>query len=214
MSSTASSRVAGVDGCKGGWLAAILEDDRVEFQLCADFASVLALDAQVVGVDIPIGLPDAGPRRADLLARAFVGPRWPSVFLTPPRAVLEAPTHAEATALSVELTGKGVSQQAFALRRRILEVDALASRDERIVEVHPEVSFRSLAGRPLPSKHTPEGLTARRDLLEADARSVRRSLEKDALDAAVVAWSARRIAAGEAETLPPDPERGEPTITY
>ena len=209
-----SRRVAGVDGCKGGWLAAILEDHRVEFQLCPDFSSVLSLDAEVIGVDIPIGLPHSRPRRADLLARAFVGARWPSVFLTPSRAVLEARTHAEATALAVELTGKGVSQQAFALRHRILEVDELAADDGRVIEVHPEVSFRALAGRPLPSKHTPDGLIARRALLHLDPDSVRRSLEKDALDALVVAWTAQRVAAGEAKTLPPDPEPAEPTITY
>ena len=34
-------------------------------------------------IDVPIGIPDVGPRRADLLARAFVGPRASSVFATP-----------------------------------------------------------------------------------------------------------------------------------
>jgi predicted RNase H-like nuclease len=211
---THASRVAGVDGCKGGWLAALDGGGEVEFQVHRDFRSVLSLDASIIGVDIPIGLPHSEPRRADLLARTFVGPRWQSVFVTPPRAVLEAETHADATALCVKLTGKGVSQQAFALRMRILEVDELASGDRRVVEVHPEVSFRALAGRPLPSKHTPEGKSARRELLGLDTAAVRPALEKDALDAAIVAWTANRIAAGVAETLPDNPQPGEPTITY
>jgi predicted RNase H-like nuclease/DNA-binding MarR family transcriptional regulator len=209
------SQVAGVDGCKGGgWIAAVLDSGRIDFQEHPDFTSVLSIDAAVIGVDIPIGLPNAEPRRADVLARKFVGPRWPSVFMTPPRPVLEATNHAEATALSVELTGKGVSRQAFELAARILEVDALARRDPRLIEVHPEVSFRALAGRPLPSKHKPEGAAIRRELLRADLTAVRRSLHKDALDAAVIAWTAERVVARAAKTLPADPEPGEPTITY
>jgi predicted RNase H-like nuclease len=209
------SRVAGVDGCKGGgWIAAVLDEGRIEFQEHPDFTSVLSIDAAVIGVDIPIGLPETEPRRADLLARKFVGPRWPSVFMTPPRPVLEARSHADATALSVELTGKGVAKQAFELAPRILEIDALAHRDQRLIEVHPEVSFRALAGRPLPSKHKPEGAAVRRELLRADLTAVRRSLHKDALDAAVVAWTAERVVGKTAKTLPPNPQPGEPTITY
>ena len=95
-----TGRVAGVDGCSGGWIAAVVEGGRVDFQIHATFESVLSLDVEVIGVDIPIGLPLTEPRRADLLARTFVGPRWPAVFLTPPRAVLEAATYAEASELA------------------------------------------------------------------------------------------------------------------
>jgi predicted RNase H-like nuclease len=136
------------------------------------------------------------------------------VFLTPPRAVLEARTYAEASQLARELTGKGISKQAFALRNRILEVDALAERDERVIEVHPEVSFREMAGQPLPSKHKPAGMAIRRELLSVDTRNVRTGLQKDALDAAAVAWTAQRKASGAAKTLPADPKPTEPTITY
>jgi predicted RNase H-like nuclease len=50
----------------------------------------------LITIDIPIGLPDTGSRAADHAARVAVGPRWQSVFLTPIRAALEAPTYAEA----------------------------------------------------------------------------------------------------------------------
>ena len=83
-----------------------------------------------------------------------------------------------------------------------------------MIEVHPEVSFRELAGQPLPSKHKPAGMAIRRELLSVDTATVRASLQKDALDAAVVAWSARRKASGTAKTLPAEPEPAEPTITY
>jgi predicted RNase H-like nuclease len=120
-------------------------------------------------LDIPIGIPEGAARAADAEARRFVGARGSSVFTTPPRAALLAVSFAEANLVARELTGKGLSQQSFALRRRILGVEALAEADERIVEVHPEVSFCELAGRTLAySKHKPEGLGERRELLEAE----------------------------------------------
>ena len=45
----------------------------------------------VVAIDIPIGLSDRGRRQADVLARRAVGILTSSVFMTPTRAVLDAP---------------------------------------------------------------------------------------------------------------------------
>ena len=199
--------VAGVDGCRGGWLSVLVDGGRLQgFVFHRTFAEVLDSSAEVVAVDMPIGLPVAGPRAADLAARAFVGPRCSSVFVTPPRAVLESQSFAEAVALCRTLTGKGVSQQAYALRRRIFEVDDAARRDPRVIEVHPEASFRELAGGPLPSKHCAEGRALRRRLLARCNTSVPadlpRGLAVDFLDAAVTAWSAERFARGVAEPLP------------
>ena len=100
-----------------------------------------------------------------------------------------------------------VSSVAFMpLAKRILEVDRYASDDKRVIEVHPEVSFRELAERPLESKHRVQGLVERRALLENAGieipASVARIAEPDLLDAAVVAWSARRYARREAVPLP------------
>jgi predicted RNase H-like nuclease len=201
-------RVAGVDMAGGGWAVVVLEDSRiVDAFRCESFAEALLVDAQVVGVDIPIGIPGSSPREADVAARRFVGSRASSVFPTPVRAVLEAPTYAEARALAVELTGKSVSSQSYALRHRILEVDEHAQRDERVVEVHPEVSFSELANGPLLPKKRTDGQAERRGLLVEKAGievpdSVPRIAEPDLLDATVAAWSARRYAQGEALPLP------------
>jgi predicted RNase H-like nuclease len=204
-------RVAGVDMAGGGWAVVVLEGDKVVEAFRAEkFADALLVDAQVVAVDIPIGIPESGSRPADVAARRFVGSRGSSVFPTPIRPVLEAPTYAEARAVAVELTGKSVSAQSYALRHRILEVDDHAYRDERVIEVHPEVSFSELAGRPLLPKKRTDGQAERRALLE-DAgievpESVPRIAEPDLLDATVAAWSARRFARGEALPLPEDGE--------
>ena len=202
-----TARVAGVDMAGGGWAVVVLEDDRVvDAFRCESFAEALHVDASVVGVDIPIGIPDSPPRPADVAARRFVGPRASSVYPTAIRAVLEAPTYAEARVVAVELTGKSVSAQSYALRHRILEVDEHARHDQRVIEVHPEVSFSELASRPLLPKKRTDGQAERRALLE-DAgielpASVPRIAEPDLLDATVAAWSARRYAAGEALPLP------------
>jgi predicted RNase H-like nuclease/predicted enzyme related to lactoylglutathione lyase len=201
------TRVAGVDIAGGGWAVVVLEGDRVvDAFRCESFADALVVEADVVGVDIPIGMPDEGVRPADAAARRFVGPRSSSVFSTPIRPVLEAPTYAEARRVATELTGRSVSAQAYALARRILEVDRYARDDERVIEVHPEVSFRELAERPLESKHRVQGLVERRGLLENAGieipPSVARIAEPDLLDATVVAWSARRYARREAVPLP------------
>jgi predicted RNase H-like nuclease len=173
---------------------------------CESFAEALVVEVDVIGVDIPIGMPDEGVRPADAAARRFVGPRSSSVFSTPVRPVLQAPTYAEARRVATELTGRSVSAQTYALARRILEVDAYAGEDERVIEVHPEVSFRELAERPLESKHRVQGLIDRRALLETSGielpASVPRIAEPDLLDATIVAWSARRYARDEAVPLP------------
>jgi predicted RNase H-like nuclease/predicted enzyme related to lactoylglutathione lyase len=200
-------RVAGVDLARGGLAVVVLDGNRVvEAFRCEAFAEALLVDAQVVAVDVPIGIPEAGSRPADESARRFVGPRAASVFTTPVRAVLEAPTYAQARGVASELTGKSISAQSYGLRRRILEVDEYARDDERVIEVHPEVSFRELAHRPLLSKHRTDGLAERRALLEQAGIEVPpfapRLAEPDLLDATVAAWSARRYALGEAVPLP------------
>ena len=62
--------VAGVDGCKGGWVVA-LWGRGVELILCADFVEVVEVtrDCSAVAVDMPIGLALPGqnaPRQVTL----------------------------------------------------------------------------------------------------------------------------------------------------
>lgn len=202
--------VAGVDGYRQGWVAVSVDPSGdVEVSTHASFVEVLALRAQVIAVDIPIDPSGQGARRADSGARAFVGGRASSVFSTPPRAALEAGTFAEANEIARTITGKGLSQQAFGLREKLLEVHEHAGGDERIVEMHPEVSFCELAGAPLgESKHTAEGLARRRALLAGAGIELPKAVhgvpEVDLLDAAVGAWTAARYARGNARAFPPE----------
>jgi predicted RNase H-like nuclease len=208
----------GVDVARGAWIAVALDDGR--FSEAAVEPTLDALltcfpRATAVGVDVPIGLPErGGRRRADVEARIAVGPRRSSVFLTPPLAALEQPTYALARQVD-----PSVSAQAWAIGRAILEVERTA--DRRVREVHPEVSFAALAGRPLlHGKKTWNGQHERASLLRRAGITIPRRLNAgvvaadDVLDAAVVAWTATRIARGEHGTLPPDPLPGEAVIHY
>jgi len=191
---------------------AIGRDGVVDARVLTDFTAVLAAwpDADAYGVDMPIGLPERGRRRADEDAHRFVGPRRSSVFFAPPRAALLVP-YAEAL-----LAAPGLSRQAYSLGGKILEVEPLAGREPRIVEVHPECSFRELAGEPLEHpKTTWAGFRMRVRLLEAAGIAVPELPDLpilDTVDAAAAAWSARRVARGEAHTLPGAPTSGEPVI--
>ncbi|MCW2615889.1 MAG: hypothetical protein JWN08_2883 [Frankiales bacterium] len=203
-------RVLGVDGCPGGWVGALVVGDRVSWHT-GDFASLLALDADVVAVDVPIGLPDgAERRRADVEARALLGAQRSSVFFVPPRVVLDAATQAEATLLSRGAGSVGVSIQTFYVLDKVAEVDALlrAAPDPRVVEVHPECSLRRLGGVALPPKRTVAGRDARLDLLRTwlpglalPAPLPGRARPDDCLDAVACAWTGARWLAGTAEVL-------------
>lgn len=202
--------VLGVDGYRKGWVAVALDPSGdVQVSTHPSFSEVLSSQAGVIAVDIPIDPPGLGVRQADAGARAFVGgSRASSVFSTPPREALQARTFAEANEIARTITGKGISQQAFALARKILEVHEYADVDERVIEMHPEVSFRELAGEPvLESKHTAAGLARRRELLAAAGVALPGAVpgvpEADLLDAAAGAWTAARYAAGNAEPFPP-----------
>ena len=200
-------KALGLDACRGKWLAVALDEGHFDHaRLASDAAALVSAwpNAAAIGVDIPIGPPETPPREADRAAREFVGERRSSVFPTFPSVVLEAPTYEEAKGICVARGWPKPSIQSFGMRHRILEIARLAAADERIVEVHPEVSFRELLGRPLSPKRTGSGGSERRLALARagiDLPDLPYPLD-DVLDAAVVAWSAMRYAHGTALPLP------------
>jgi predicted RNase H-like nuclease len=214
--------VLGVDACPAGWVGVALAGRRVRAVVHAEIGGLVALAAEAgpldaIAIDIPIGLADRGPRQADLQARTAAGRRWASVFVTPVRAALRADTYAEALAVSRALTGRGISSQAFRLRDKILQVDGWRERAPcLVVEAHPELSFAAMAGAPLSdSKSTWAGAVRRRQLLAANGIELADDLGlsglrvgvDDVLDAAAVAWTATRVAAGTARRLPGEADR-------
>ena len=190
----AATRVAGLDGCRNGWIAVIVTthhaDARVRFaKSLMEIVNAPEVPA-VMAVNIPIGLPDrSGPRgrTPDRLVRPLLGARQSSVFSIPSRAAVYAAIdeavpeldqfkHACAVARQTSAEGKGVARQGFNLFSKIIDIDCLLREQtnlvERVFECHPEVSFWAMNGRaPLlepkkvRNKPHPPGLELRRQLL-------------------------------------------------
>ena len=223
--------VAGVDGCRGGWLVILCavakqtkSPVRVVSHFCVEFKAVLDLPEHpvAIAVDMPIGLLEQavpGGRDCDRQARALLGrPRASSVFSPPARPALGARRYGEVA----KLNGAGLSKESFNILPKIREVDAVlsAADQRRVFEVHPELVFAQLAGAPL--HHSKKTITGRRlrsrllrgiygNMLPHAARvrfshGLRHVALDDVYDAAVLAYAAWRIHSGHARRVP----AGEP----
>ena len=144
----------GIDGCRAGWFCVILDESDNGACRVAPAASAiaeLAVAADSVLIDIPVGLPDSGPegRLCDREARQLLGHgRASSVFAAPARRTLTAASYPQALELNRQATGRGLSMQAWNIVPKIREVDTLL-RDHRALqgvlrECHPELCFWAL----------------------------------------------------------------------
>ena len=158
-------KYVGVDGCNGGWFCVGFDDNGdYGFGIVATFTGLLDAvpDAELVLIDIPIGLPEGpGGRDTDFAARALLDhkDRKSSVFPTPTRqTVKQAGRDPESYAVAAEIeqntSGKGLPPPAFGIAPKIAEVDAvMVSRKTSgktkpsIREVHPELCFCTLNNR-------------------------------------------------------------------
>ena len=214
--------VLGVDGWRGRWVGAVLDGRRVTLHLLADAAAVLAVpDVDVVGIDMPIGLAEDGPRACDVAARKRLGRAGSSVFPAPVRAVLACDGYAEACLVSRAAAKKAISVQTWNLVPSIRSLDEALGQppDPRVAEVHPELAFRALDARVTDPKATARGLGQRiralepvLDVLDALAAAPPMVPAVDCLDACAAAWSAARVLAGTAECVGDDTvdRRGRP----
>ncbi len=207
----------GVDGCSAGWISvALTADFNWELKIIRSVRELieLYLDAELILVDIPIGLRDKGPepRLCDVEARKLLTRiRSSSIFPTPCRAVLGADSYQKAKKININLTGKGLSKQTWFITSKIKDVDLLLQNNKRarkiIVESHPELCFMAFNDNlPLRSyKKTDKGLKERLNLLHSHLNSSYDIFEKtfnnfdkyalvkdDILDALVLALSAAK----------------------
>jgi len=209
--------VAGVDGCRAGWVSF-----RVELSSRATVVEIIDLpvvlrnhppELRAMAIDIPIGLLER-PRQCDRATRFLLGqPRGCSVFTTPCRAALRAATYEEACATNDLRAGRRISRQAWGIVSKIRAVDDAIScaAQKWAFEVHPEVCFWAMNGRRpmLGGKKTAAGreerlIVLRHHFPDIDAHCGRRESGvtiDHLLDAAAAAWTALRWQSGIVEQV-------------
>jgi len=222
-------KTLGIDGCRVGWIAISLDEEGAGFWLLEsdDALESMFEEYDRIFIDIPIGLSDDHyVRRCDKELRERLGPDYQaSVFNPPIRSALYAPTYAEASMESYEVTDKKISTQAWNFTPKIRIVDQLLqdheSFREKVFESHPELLFQILNGGSsiLQKKQTKKGLRHRLGLLKEESKyaddffrdikdEYRRNQveEDDIVDAMVLALFARRsVENDEIKTLPEEP---------
>ncbi|MBA1155108.1 DUF429 domain-containing protein [Microvirga mediterraneensis] len=229
--------VAGIDGCRAGWIAVLMrvDDPGIHRIVTAPTFEAIA-DAPerpaIIAVDMPVGLPDrteGSGRLPERLIRPLLGERQSSVFAIPSRRAVETTDYGEACGVAAATSDppRKVSRQGFALFQKIREIDALlrARPDlvSRVHEVHPELAFWALNGgraldRPKKVKGTPygPGMALRSDLLRRsglcpgsliDAPPPRGAAQDDLLDALAGLTVALDLARGGGLSFPDPPGR-------
>ncbi len=157
--------IAGVDGCKGGWIAVYEDTDSGKLEcrvavgdrkaghtnhdLSCAFEAVMNHHAPLaaVAVDMPIGLcNNKDGRDCDNEARDVLKQRRSSIFSAPavglfhkmkPEKLGKVQFYKHGSDLNEKLTGKGLSRQSWALVPKIAEIrDYLTTHPERQGCVH------------------------------------------------------------------------------
>lgn len=176
----------GIDGCRGGWVAAILgEKLSIKYFKTLEEMRELIENSDFTLIDMPMGLPSDGTsdRLCDKEARTYLKKRKMSIFPIPSRQAIYSNSYEESSFINKRVTGKGLSKQAYNLFPKIKEVDTFIRKDtsilSKICEGHPELSFARIYGKDMTySKKTIEGIEERFLLLETFLSSVRRVVEE------------------------------------
>lgn len=177
-------KTVGIDGCRTGWVAVMLFDDKYEIEVYKRLDELLKrhADADCILIDMPVGLPETveeSERRPEREARRMLRKRSSTVFNVPCRQALLEREYKYANAVNREILGKGLSKQSFYIGEKIREADQFLESNpnfkNRIMESHPELLFAALSneGAPLQlSKKTDEGAKARLNILGNHDRNV------------------------------------------
>lgn len=212
---------------EGLWTVRLVDGRLDRIEQVDDLDAVLAAtdDADAVAFDVPIGHEDPagehgdGRRACEAAAIERMGPAAEERILPyPPPVLFDVEHFHEAQAVCEERGWPRITKPIWYGHYRIEQLTETAADDERIVEMHPEVSFTAMHemhGGDGPLEHYGRGWSAiyeRLTLLHEEELRPSRSLggvgrasPKDVVDATVSAWTAHRVATGEAGTMPDEP---------
>ena len=216
----------GVDGCKGGWIAAVLDHGDILYKKYERIDDIISdypeFDAFLI--DMAIGLRDSAYQlRPDDAARAELGRKSSSVFPIPSRDAVYAEGEEAQKQANIHALGKSLAKQSIAIIPKIKELDMFLNTHpeykNRILESHPEIVFSRLNGAIVISKKKEfTGFMERERILSEylEKNDIAGLWEKakehkcnpdDLMDAMCLAVAASLHAHGLSETIPEKPEQ-------
>lgn len=221
----------GMDGCKGGWIAAILNHGNFRIDKFTTINDVVKEypDFDEIIVDMVIGLPSSIDHvRPDTYARKIIKERASTIFPAPSRQAVYAKTVAEAYTENERALGKKFTPLTVGIIPKIREIDSFFQNNPQykniIKESHPEVCFARLNGRTLLSKKSDiDGMEERINLLSqyipelslnklsALAKRMKCNVD-DIVDSICLAVTANLVAQDSYEIIPEDPMMDETGI--
>ena len=146
----------GVDGCRGGWIACVLNHGEFRFERFDSLEQLVShypeFDAFLI--DMAVGLRSSADQlRPDDLARKELGQKSSSIFPIPCRQAVYADSEEEQKQTNIRILGKSLSKQTVHIIPKIKELDEYLSLHpeykNRILESHPELGFARLHGHVL-----------------------------------------------------------------
>lgn len=211
----------GVDGCRGGWIAAVFDHGELRIEKYPDIAQIISVYPRFDEflIDMVIGLPSSNSDlRPDSEARKIIVPRTSTIFPVPSRQAVYRDTEADQIAANKEVLGKSLAKQTMALIPKMREIDMFLDENQeyknQIKESHPEVCFARLNGNVVMSKKSQkDGLEERMKILSqylpelqidkilAKSRECRCNAD-DIMDAICLAITGNLNLQGKGEAIP------------
>lgn len=217
----------GIDGCKGGWIAATIKGGYLEMSKYATLEKItnkIPFDGCII--DMIIGLQGKeSDIRPDSEARSEMKGRASTIFPAPCRPAVFGSTKEQRLEANVKVLGKKFTSQTDAIIPKIREVDEFLQQHPNyknvIMESHPEVCFSRLNGEVLmTSKHTEEGIRDRARVLSnylpevsyeeiQEFAATMKCNTDDITDSICLAIVSNLECQGKTETIPAEPMRDD-----
>ena len=218
----------GVDGCRGGWIAAVLDHGDMRLERYDELTLLIekypVFDAFLI--DMAIGLRNNTEQiRPDDEARKELGLKASTVFPIPSRDAVYADGEDAQKKANIRTLGKSLAKQSIAIIPKIRELDIFLNDHpgykNKILESHPEVDFARLNGAVLMSRKKEEPGPSHRIAVLSEFLDIKdlyglydkaKKLEckqDDLIDAICLAVTGALYAHGQYETIPVEPELDE-----
>lgn len=216
----------GVDGCRGGWIAAIIENGSLKVVRYETILQLVESYPIFDGflIDMAIGLQESADEiRPDNAVRHLLAPKTSTVFPVPVRQAVYAEGEDAQKNANLSILGKSLAKQSLAIIPKIKELDVFLDEHREyknvICESHPELCFARLNGSVVLSKKKEfSGFSERAHILSeyVECKSLDGLWNKakelkcqpdDIMDAVCLAVTAGLKAQDMCETVPENPQK-------